>query len=109
VGIRNDRNRRRDFSSLSDLFQGERDTLAAADAEGHHSALNAVSAHGVQQPRGEHSSGCTDWVAVCDGAAFDVHDVFAEPKFTQDSERDRRERFIDLNTLDVRYLPSCSL
>src|SRR4029079_9349152 len=62
----------------------------------------------MQETCCDHRPACANRVAVRNGAAFNVHNVFAEAKLLQYRECDCRERLIDLNTLNVRYLPSCS-
>src|SRR5690606_35421340 len=81
--------------SLSDHLQGQRDTLAAADAERDDAALESVALHRMQQPRGKYRAAGADRMAVGDGAAFDVDDVLGEADFAKAGEGDRRECLVD--------------
>jgi hypothetical protein len=62
-------------SQPSQGFQGKGDALAATDAQCHHAATQAVTAHRVQQPGYQHRARRADRVAMGDGAALDIDDV----------------------------------
>src|SRR3970040_1645087 len=87
----------------------ERDALPAPDAQRHDPALQAVAPHGMQQARRQHGAGGANRVAVRDGAALDVHDVFAQAQLAQAGKRDRGEGLVDLDALDVADLPPGTL
>src|SRR5512146_951835 len=48
-------------------LEGQRDALAAADAQCDDATPAAVSLHGVHQSRGQNRTACSDRVAVSDG------------------------------------------
>ena len=81
-------------------FDGERDALAAADAQRDQAALQTVPAHRVDKLRGQHCPGRADRVAVGDRAALDIDDLVGQSEFTSDADRDRRKGLIDLCPLN---------
>ena len=59
-------------------FNRERDALAATDAQRDDAALEAVAPHGVNELRGQDRAGGADRMAVRDGTALDIDDIFGE-------------------------------
>src|SRR6266550_6970291 len=86
---------------LRQRLDGERDALAAADAQRDDAALEAVAPHRVNEARGEHRAGGADGMAVRDRAALDVDDVLGQPELAGDRDDDRREGLVDLDALDL--------
>jgi hypothetical protein len=56
-------------------FDRKRDALSTTDAKGDQAARQTVAAHRVDQLCRQHCAGGTDWMAVRNGAAFDVDDL----------------------------------
>src|SRR5262245_59445058 len=93
----------------SERLEREGDALPAADAKRHAAPLQAVALHGMQQPRSEHRAGRADGVAMRDRSAFDVDQILRELELAQASEWNRGERLVDLDSLNVGYLPARAL
>src|SRR6478609_7174140 len=91
---------------LRQRLDGERDALAAADAQRDDAALEAVAPHRVNEARREHRAGGADGMAVRDRAALDVDDVLGQPELAGDSDDDRREGLVDLDALDLAERPA---
>src|ERR1700733_10701835 len=96
-------------ASLVQDFDGQRDTLAAADAERDQAARKAVPAHRVDKFRGEHRAGRADWMAVRDSAAFDVDDALGKSAFAGDHDGDGGKGLVDLDALDGASVPAGAL
>ena len=90
-------------------FDRKRDALAAADAQRDDAALEAVAAHRVNELRGQHRAGRADRMAVRDGAALDIDDVFGQSELARDHDGDGRERLVDLDALDGADVPAGAL
>src|SRR5271168_5490192 len=87
----------------------QRDTLAAADAERHDTAPQAVTTHGMNQSGCEDRAGRADRMAMRDRTAVDVDDVLGQAEFAHDSDDDCGERLVDLDPLDITELPARSV
>src|SRR5271154_5122832 len=74
----------------------QRDTLAAADAEGDDASGQAIAAHGVDQPSREDGPGGADRMTMGDRPAFDIDDFFRQAQFARHRDRDRGERLGEL-------------
>ena len=90
-------------------FDGQRDTLTAADAKRDKAAREAVAAHRVDEFGGQHRAGRADRMAVGDGAAFDVDDVLGKSELAGNHDGDGGERLIDLDALDGADVPAGAL
>jgi len=96
-------------------FDGQRDTLAAADAKRDKTARETVPPHRVDEFGGKHRAGRADGVTMSDSAAFDVDDVLGQSEFAGNHNGDGRECLIDLDALDgvdvpagpLQRLPDC--
>jgi hypothetical protein len=87
-------------------FKCQGNPLAAADTQRHDPSTATAAPHGVQQTGRQDRTGSANGVPVCDRATFDVDHVFGEAEFAQAGERDRGERFIDLDSVDIAELPA---
>ncbi len=65
--------------------------------------------HRVQQTGRQHGAGCAYRMAVGDRAAFDIDDVLRELQLALAGERDRGERLVDFDAVDIGHRPSRAL
>src|SRR6202034_566624 len=96
-------------SSSVQNFDGKRDTLTAADAKRDKAAREAVSAHRVDEFRGEHCTGRADRVAMGDGTALDIDDVLRQSELAGNHDGDGGKGLIDLGALDGADVPTSAL
>src|SRR4029450_7825264 len=94
---------------LRNYLEGERNALAAADAQRHHATSKTIAPHGVNETGRENGTRCADPVPMRDPAAFDIDDVFWQTELLRDRERHGGEGLVDLDPLDVRQRPSGAL
>src|SRR5580704_16723409 len=67
-----------------------------------------VSLHRMEEAHGQCGAGRSNRVSVGNRASFDVDNVLRKAQLLCHSEWDRRERFVDLDSLYVGESPSCS-
>ena len=79
--------------------------MTSPDAQCHDAALDAVALHRMKEASSQHGARRTDRMTVCDGAAFDVHNIFGEAEFACYRDSDRGEGLVDLDALNVGDLP----
>src|SRR5262245_579260 len=87
----------------------QRYALTAADAKRDKSARQAVAPHRVDQLSRQHCTGRADGMAMGDRAAFNVDDLFWQPKLASDNDGDGCEGFIDLGALNGANIPAGAL
>ena len=80
--------------------------MSATYAKRHDTSPEPVALHRVQYPRGQHRAGGPDGMTVRNCTTLDVDDVFRPSELTQNGERHHRERFVDLDPLDITQVPA---
>src|SRR5262245_13273479 len=90
----------------SHALDGQGDAVAAAEAQRRDAASEVAALQRIEQ-RGEHAAAArSDGVAERDGAAVDVHLLLVDSKLVQDRDRLDRERFVELEEIDVGEIPA---
>src|SRR5262249_668417 len=90
-------------------FDGQRYALTAADAKRDKTAGQAVAPHRVDQLCRQHCTGRADRMAMGYGPAFNVDDLFWQPKLASNNDGDGCEGFIDLGALYGANVPAGAL
>ena len=83
--------------------------MSAADAERDDTFSKLISAHRMQEPRGQDSAGRPDRVTMGNGATLDIDDVLGKLKLLGDGERHSGESLVDFDTIDVADFPTRAL
>ena len=66
--------------SVRDAFERQGDALAAANAQSDETTRQAVPPHGVEKSHSQDSPRGADRMAMRNGAALDIHDLFIKSK-----------------------------
>src|SRR3954471_5265247 len=90
--------------SLSDAFDDSCDAHAAADAERCQPPAEVAALELVDQGAEDHRAGGAQRVTHRDRATVDVRDLVADAEVAHEPHRDRRERLVDLEQVDVADL-----
>ena len=85
------------------------DSLTAADAQSRDAELHVALCHLEEQGDEDACAAGTDWVPDGNGTAVDVEAVLGNGKLTADGDGLRRERFVELEEVDVTQLDTCFL
>src|SRR5215831_17644772 len=87
----------------------QRYALTAADAKRDKTAGQAIAPHRVDQLSRQHCTGRPDRMAMGDCAAFNIDDLFWQPKLASDNDGDGGEGFIDFGALNGANIPAGAL
>src|SRR5262245_32020518 len=90
-------------------LERQRYALTAAYAKRDKTAGQAIAPHRVDQLSRQHCTGRTDRMAMGDCAAFNVDDLFWQPKLASDNDGDGCESFIDFGALNGANIPAGAL
>src|SRR5690606_33994459 len=80
--------------------------FAAADAERRHAALAALLAQRADQRDDQPRAGGADRMPQCEGAAVEVELLARDAVLLHGGHGDHRERLVDLEQVDVAWLPA---